>query len=386
MSRRATVVHVLTVPMSLIFLRGQVAYMRERGIDTAVICSPGPELDAFASSERVPVHGVAMRRSITPVRDLASLLRIWLILRRLRPDVVHAHTPKGGLLGMLGATLARTRGRIYHMRGLPLHGATGARRALLTWTERISCRLAHRVVCVSASLREAALAESLVASDRIVVPHHGSGQGVDARGRFDPAALPAGTRAATRRKFGIPEDAVVVGFVGRLVRDKGICELAQAWGVLRGEVPGLHMLIVGMPESQDPLPVRVMKTLQEDARVHLAGEDWNTAPLYAAMDLVVLPSYREGFPNVPLEAGAMALPVIATRVPGCQDAVQEGVTGALVEPRDGAGLTDAIRTYVTDSGMRACHGRNARARVLRDFQPEAVWEATRQEYLRLLET
>lgn len=376
--------HVTTVPMSLVFLRGQVGYMRARGFEVSAVSSPGAELGAFAEREGVPVTAVEMPRHVTPVRDACAVARLWRLMRELRPDLVHAHTPKGGLLGMIAATLAGVPVRVYHMRGLPMMTAVGLRRRLLSVTERVACRLAHRVLCVSHSVREVAIAEGLCAPEKISVLLGGSGNGVDAAGRFDPACLPPDACAVTRRRFGIPGDAVVVGFVGRLVRDKGILELAAAWRGLRARHPDARLLLVGPFEPQDPVPPDVEAALRADPRVHLAGMDWDTPPLYAAMDVVVLPTYREGFPNVPLEAAAMALPVVATRIPGCADAVADGLTGTLVPPRDAAALEAAIETYLVDAEARRKHGGSGRERVLREFRQEAIWEALHGEYERLL--
>ncbi|HEX3159225.1 MAG TPA: glycosyltransferase family 4 protein, partial [Gemmatimonadaceae bacterium] len=325
-----TLLHITTVPSSLVFLRGQVPYMRARGVRVHALSSPGPELGAFGERYDVPVYAVEMPRSVTPLRDLAAVRGIVRVLRRVRPGVVHAHTPKGGLLGMIAAAAAGVPVRIYHMRGLPMMGASGPKRALLRRTEIVACRLAHRVFCVSHSIRQVALEEGLCAPEKIVVLAGGSGQGVDAADRFDPARQAPGTRGAMRAQHSIPDGATVLGFVGRLVRDKGVVELAEAWGQLREEYPDLHLLLVGPWEPQDPVPAEVRERLERDQRVHVAGMEWNTPPLYAAMDLVALPTYREGFPNVPLEAAAMALPVVATRVPGCVDAVADGATGTLV--------------------------------------------------------
>jgi glycosyltransferase involved in cell wall biosynthesis len=191
-------------------------------------------------------------------------------------------------------------------------------------------------------------------------------------------------RAAVRDRFGIPDAATVIGFVGRLVGDKGIVELATAWHSLRDKHPNLHLLLVGPFEPFDPVPEATEADLRNDPRVHLAGMDWNTPPLYSAMDLVALPTYREGFPNVPLEAAAMGLPIIATLIPGCVDAVVDGKTGVLVEPKDAEALRFALDEYVSDSGLRRLHGEAARVRVLKDFRQEALWEALLQEYRKLL--
>ncbi len=379
--RRLTVVHVMTVPVSLGFLRGQPAFMRARGIDLQAVTSPGPELEAWGRAEGVPVHAVEMPRRISPLQDLAALWRLARLLRRLRPDLVHAHTPKGGLLGMMAAALAGVPARLYHIRGLPYAAAAGRRRHLLRTTERISCGLAHRVLAVSRSMRDLAVGDGLCPAGKIDVLCGGSGNGVDARGRFSPATPEAA--AAARAALGLPAGAPVIGFVGRLVRDKGVVELAEAWRALRDDFPGAHLLLAGPEEAQDAVPPAVLAALRADPRVRFLGMVRDTPRAYAAMDLVALPTYREGFPNVALEAGAMGLPIVATAVPGCTDAVVDGTTGILVPAGDAGALAAGLRRYLADPALRAAHGGAGRARVLAEFRQEAIWEALAAEYAAL---
>lgn len=379
------VVQVTTVPMSLAFLRGQVGYMKHRGFEIAAVSSPGARLESFGREEGIPVFAVEMARRVTPIRDLRALVRLVSLFRDLRPDIVHAHTPKAGLLGMIAAAMTRVPVRVYHMRGLPLLSATGWRRGLLSWTERVSCHLSHQVLSVSGSIRKEALRMGLSPPHRITVLANGSGNGVDAEGRFDPSRVESEDVRRVRCRFGIPESARVLGFVGRIVRDKGIMELAEAWSLLRDVFPDLHLLLVGPLEPRDPVPEEAREALKTDSRVHFSGMDWNTPPLYASMDVLALPTYREGFPNVPMEAAAMGLPVVATRIPGCVDAVQDGVTGTLVPVRDANSLAEAVRRYLEDPALRQLHGAAGRERMLEDFRPEFIWEALHDQYLRLLQ-
>lgn len=380
-----TIVHVTTVPQSLIFLRGQLPYMKHQGFTLHAMSSPGPGLTDFGRTHDVPVHPVNMPRKISPGADLIALKEMVARLRAISPDLVHAHTPKGGLLGMIAATAAGVPRRVYHMRGLPLMTATGVKRQLLTWTERVSCALAHEVICVSPSLRDEAIALGLAPKDKLHVMANGSGNGVDAAARFDPSQVPKGTRDAVRAAHGIPDDALVVGFVGRLVRDKGVVELARAWKKVRRRIPEAHLLVVGPFEQRDAVPEDVVQTLQHDPSVHLIGFQQDTAACYAAMDVVTLPTYREGFPNVPMEAASMGLPVVATRVTGCVDAVVDGQTGALVEAGDEDALADALCMYLTSAALRDDHGRAGRARMLKDFQPQGIWHDIHALYVDLLE-
>jgi glycosyltransferase involved in cell wall biosynthesis len=256
-------VHITTVPETFIFLRGQVTYMKDRGFEVIAISSPGPDLAVFSEGEGYRAYPVDMPRRITPLRDLRAVYQTWRLLKRIRPHIVHSHTPKGGLIGMLGARLAGAPVRIYHVRGLPLETAQGMKRRLLSLSERVSCRLAHQVLCVSPSLRKLVTEEFCTCpSEKVKVLGRGSGNGVDAMDRFNPEHLDPDTRREMRRRLGIPEEARVIGYVGRIVRDKGIEELAGAWKSLRENYPDLHLLMAGYLEPEDPVSEEAKELIQ----------------------------------------------------------------------------------------------------------------------------
>ncbi|MBN2470719.1 MAG: glycosyltransferase family 4 protein [Anaerolineae bacterium] len=378
--------HIVTVPLSLVFFSGQLRFMQARGFDIHVMSSPGELLDRYAGQEAVTPHAVEMPRRITPVQDLLAVRQIWQVLRAEKPVIVHGHTPKGGLLGMIAAWLAHVPVRVYQVRGLPFLGAAGLKRALLRGTEQVSCLLAHRVICNSASNLEVIVSEGICPRHKATVLLNGSGNGVDAEGRFNPARYPD-ARGRIRQQFGIPHDAVVIGFVGRMVHDKGVDEMIAAWQMLREDYPQLHLLFVGSYEPQDPIAEQSRAAITGDERIHVTGllPSWDVPPYYLAMDVMTLPSHREGFPNVVLEAGAMGLPVVATRIPGCVDALKEGETGALVPVDDADSLAHALERYVADVDLRAAHGQAGQVRARHDFRPEAIWEALHLEYEGLLE-
>jgi glycosyltransferase involved in cell wall biosynthesis len=235
-------------------------------------------------------------------------------------------------------------------------------------TERISCSMASRVLCVSKSVRQMAIDERIVDAGSIEVPCNGSINGIDSN-RFQPPTQSA--RLAARSRFGIPLNATVIGFVGRIVRDKGIVDLVKAFSLLKKRTPDVRLLVVGAFEPQDPIPVDAERLLRNDPHIHLAGLVGDMPAAYASMDVLVLPSYREGLGLVTLEAAAMGLPAVATRIPGCIDAVVDGVTGTLVPAR-------------SDPALRLAHGGAGRIRVIAEFRTESIWEATLQVYREIL--
>jgi len=380
----ARVLHVTTVPGTLRFLAGHVAHAKSKGFEVHALSSPGRALDEFARDMQIDVHPTLMPRHIAPLADLGAVWRIVRVIRHVRPTIVDGHTPKGGLLAMIAATFCRVPVRIYHQHGLPLMTATGLKRRILRGTERTACRLAHQVICVSTSLREVLIAEGLCPPEKIKVLERGHIAGVEADTTFNPARIWTESAQLVRARYQIPQGALVMGFVGRIVRDKGLIELAQSWRMLREEFPSLHLLVAGPFESQDPIPADVEATLRSDPRIHLAGMVHDMPSIYRTLDLLVLPTYREGFNTALLEAGAMELPVVATRIPGNVDAVRDDETGLLVPVRDAEALTAAIRIYLGDPELRRQHGANGRHRALCDFDPEMIREALFQEYLRLL--
>jgi len=373
-------VHVTTVPLSLPFFKGHFSFLRQHGFNVTAVSSPGPAADQFSESTQIPVLAVPMERKISPWRDVVALYRLWRLFRLLKPDIVHAHTPKAGLLGTLGARLAGVRIVYLSVFGLPQMTRAGFSRKLLNLTSRISCRIADRVWTDSLSIRQYLAAAGLCPLRKSFVLGQGSVAGVDAEGTFSPALQGESVRAVLRARYGIPPLALVLGFVGRIVGDKGMHELAEAWRILRDEDQHLHLLVVGDFEKEDPVQEADETLFRTDPRVHLTGRISEVAPFYAAMDIYVMPSYREGFGITNIEAAAMGLPVVSTKIPGCTDSVLDGLTGTLVPPKDAGALATALRQYVADPVLRELHGKAGRERALNDFVPRRIFEGLLSEY------
>ena len=377
------IVYITTIRASLGFYTTQAQYLQKRGFAVYGLSSPGKLLEASTVWEQLPAYAVEMPRRITPLRDCVAILQLARLIRHIHPQIVYASTPKAGVLGMIAAWLAGTPIRIYGVLGLPFMTATGYRQFLLTWSEKVACKLAQQVFSVSQSVREIIVTNGICPVEKVKILGNGSVNGVDAAGRFNPGQLTL-NRNRAREIFHIPAEASVVGFIGRRVRDKGIIELAAAWEQIREAYPDAYLLVAGPPELQDPVPAATERFLQHDPRVRVTGFVEDILLAYATMDIFVLPTYREGFPVSLLEAAALELPAVATRVPGCVDAIVDGITGTLVPAFDDGALAAAIGRYLDQPELRIQHGRAARERAMREFRPEPIVESAYLEFVRLL--
>src|SRR5260370_24149711 len=308
---RPRIVCVLTSSLGIGFLRGQLASLREAGYDVTVVSSPGNELTHAGQLEGVQIVPIQIAREVSPLRDLISLCQLWRLMRRLRPTITNVGTPKAGLLGGLAAFLAAVPCRFYTLRGLRLETASGMQRLILLFAERLACKCAHRVICVSESLRQKAVALGLVNRQRTRVLGSGSSNGVEIS-QFEIDPRKKRKVLELRSNLGIPPTASVVGFVGRFTRDKGIAELLQAFSLLRERQPELRLLLVGNVEEGDPPAADVLQRMKTDRNIVCPGFVADPALYYSLMDVLVLPTHREGFPNVVLEANASGKPACGT--------------------------------------------------------------------------
>lgn len=356
----------VTSPQTCLILPGRVRALREAGFRVSLLSGPGELLERTAHNEKVDAHAIRMERGISPFSDGVAVFRIWRLLRNLKPNIVEFSTPKAGLLGTLAARFCRISVRIYLLRGLKLETSRGLKRYLLLWVERITSQSAHVVVCNSRSLRQRALALGIAPASKLVLLGEGSSNGVDST-RFSPGS------STIREQFGIPHGAPVIGFAGRLTADKGLPELLEAFAAILRQEPNAYLLLVGwFDAAEDELVVAVRERVEGHPRIICTGFVPDAAPYYRAMDLMVLPSWREGFPNAILEAAASGVPVVATICTGSRDAVIPEVTGLLVPPGYPDAICEAVMSLLRDPDRRGRMSAAARRWAIENYDDRLV--------------
>ncbi|HWE83913.1 MAG TPA: glycosyltransferase family 4 protein [Terracidiphilus sp.] len=379
---RPLIVVGVTHPQTCLVLRGRLRSLRAAGFRVVLISSPGELVTRIADEEGVEHCAISMQRGISPLADLISLVRLCFALIRLQPAIAEFSTPKAGLLGSIASFLCRVPVRIYILRGLRLETAAGMTRRILQLCERITAACSHLVVCNSVSLRSQAHALGFVQRGKVRVIGNGSSSGVDVR-HFIPPSSPTPDRV--RESLGIPAGAPVVGFVGRLTRDKGIPELLDAFDSLQVDFPEARLLLTGwFDDSEDALSPAQRARITNHPRIHCTGFVSDTAPYYHAMDVLALPTLREGFPNAILEAAASGLPAVSTFATGARDAVLHGRTGLLVPPGDPQALAAAVKRLLLSPELRREMGTAARAWVVEHFMHTSVQSLTVALYRSLI--
>ena len=377
--RRPHILLGITHAQTCLTLTGRLRSLREAGFRVTLVSSPGDLLDRTAAREGVEPIAIPIERGIAPVADVVSLMKLISLLRRLRPDVAEFSTPKAGLLGTLAAKIVGIPARVYMLRGLRLETVTGIKRRILLAAERRAAASAHVVLCNSESLRSVAVALGLAPPEKLHLLGDGSSNGVDVA-RFSPGP------SDVRQGLGIPEDAPVVGFVGRMTRNKGLPELVEAFDTILAAEPQAHLVLVGWFDvAEDAVGEELRARIASNPRIYTTGFVVDTAPYYRAMDVMVLPTWREGFPNVVLEAAATGIPVVTTESTGSRDSVVPEVTGLLIPPGYPEAISEAVLKLLRNPERRRRMGAAARAWVVEHFVDERVLGLASAFYRSLLD-
>lgn len=373
-----SLVRIVTSAGSLVLVSGQLRYVAENGYDCFAV-SGGPEENSRGFTEREGIPTVLIPHLVRPIsiwNDLRALGELIQLFRREKPDIVHANTPKASLLGMVAAWICRVPHRIYTVTGLRFETSTGFMRWLLKTMERITCACATKVIPEGQGVKKTLYREHIT-SKSMAVLHNGNINGIDLE-YFD--LTPEVVERANRIREEVGGSFTYL-FVGRIVRDKGITELVDAFERVHIEHPETRLFLVGTQEPElDPLPDRTQRLIADNDAIIEAGWQDDVRPWFVASDLFTFPSYREGFPNVVMQAGALGIPSVVTDINGSNEIIIEGKNGTIIPTRDTDALcrkmTEALEQRDRQTEMSA----QCRALIASRYRQEDVWCATLEMY------
>lgn len=379
--KQVKILRVATVPGSLdSFCKDLLRELVEHeGYEVVAVSSPGPELDVVARREGVRTVAVAMERRMSPLRDLKSLWRLIRVFRREKPAMVHSMTPKAGLLSMMAAWFCRVPVRIHTFTGLVFPTSTGLRRRILMMTDWLTCLCATHVIPEGKGVRDDLL-NNRITRKPLEVLGHGSVKGINLT-YFNPKLIDVQAEAAKIRKEGVFSYI----FIGRLVGDKGINELVLAFKQLNKEYPATRLVLVGRKEQTlDPLKAETRAEISRNAAIEAVGEQSDVRPWLASSDVLVFPSYREGFPNVVIEAGAMGLPSIVTDINGSREIIINAENGYIVPSHNVTALYESMKTMLTNRDEVARMSGNARGLVASRYEQTFVRHCIKSFYAKAI--
>lgn len=373
-------IRITTVPQSLRgLLRGQLRFMSDY-YEVVGISSPGEILDEVQKNEGVRAIPITMTRAITPIQDLKSVFQLYRIFKKEKPLIVHTHTPKAGTVGMLAAKLAGVPHRLHTVAGLPLLVVSGKKRRLLDAVEKFTYACATKVYPNSYGLLDIIKANKYAPDSKLKVIANGSSNGINTK-LFDAALIGESDKENLRKQLGIPKEAFVFIFVGRLVGDKGINELVAAFRRMALENQSVKLLLVGPSEPDlDPLQPATLHEIESNPSIIPAGYQSDVKPYFAISNALVFPSYREGFPNVVMQAGAMGLPCAVSDINGCNEIVAEGENGIIFPVQDAEAVYQAMLKLSKNSEFTQKLRNNARKMIVDRYEQQLVWEGILHEY------
>jgi glycosyltransferase involved in cell wall biosynthesis len=374
-------IRITTLPVSLqVLLKGQMRYMKAQGFEVVMLSSEGPEVKALEIQEGCPHVVVPLTRKISPWADLVCLVKLVRLFRKLKPDIVHTHTPKAGLLGMWAAKLAGVPVRLHTIAGLPWVESTGFMRSLLRFIEKLTVMAACQVY-PNSFVQQRFLLEQHFPARKLKVLGKGSSNGINSD-YFSLNEEIAAKAGALKAAENVAKGAWIWIFIGRLVKDKGLGELLDAFSALHKEFPADRLWLLGSEEPDlDPLGERHRQILHNHPAIKCWGFQNDIRPYLAAAKVLVFPSYREGFPNVPLQAGSMGCMLILSDINGCNEIVQHNVNGVLVEPKNTARLAESMFNNRNTPRLQERFSMAIRQKIKEDYGQEKLWKILQEEYL-----
>ncbi len=372
------IIQGVTSYLTVVFIRDQVEFIRENGYDVEVLCNK----DFDSPHEGLEVTHIPFEREISIVKDLSALYKLMGHLKKKKPDLINFSTPKAGLLGMIAGAMSGVDKRIYMIRGLRLETATGFKKIVLYLTEKLSCTFSTHIMVISDSMEREVIRLKIANPDKIVRIGRGSSNGIDLD-KFNPENIDAKRLRSLKDELKVKDDDLIIGYAGRLTKDKGINELIEAFESLSFDHERIKLLLIGDFEEGDPLePENVRKVYECENiiyRPYTAGLDY----YYSLMGLFALPTYREGFSNVSIEAQSMGVPVVTFDSTGASDTVEDGVTGLVTTSNDVQGLVEALNYLITHEEKRTEMSKVSRKFVADNFDRRMMQQQLLEFYDRM---
>ena len=375
-----TVIRITTVPLSLEkLLTGQLHFM-SYFYNIIAVSSDKQRLKKYGELEKVAVFPLEMSRKITPLQDIIAVFKLYFFLKKTKPFIVHTHTPKAGIVGMLASRLAGVPHRLHTVAGMPLLEQTGFKRKILDFVEKLTYSCATKVYPNSFKMKDIILQNEFCLPNKLKVLGNGSSNGIDTS-YFDASHFSEEFKNNLKKELGIAPSDFVFVFVGRIVADKGINELIGAFAEIQKSRNDVKLVLVGTFEHElDPLKVETVQQIESNASIFSVGYQLDVRPYLAISDSLVFPSYREGFPNVVMQAGAMGLPCIVTDINGCNEIIENNTNGCIIPVKNRLAIQEAMMNFIANNEQFFEMQQKARAMIVSRFDQKKMWNAILQEY------
>ncbi|WP_010228298.1 glycosyltransferase family 4 protein [Gillisia marina] len=376
-------IRITTIPLSLEkLLEGQLSFMNSH-YEVTAIAAEKERLDKYGRENNVKTFWVEMTRKITPVEDLKAVYKLYKYFKNEKPLIVHTHTPKAGIVGMFAAKLAGIPIRLHTVAGLPLLETSGFKRKILNFVEKMTYSLATKIYPNSFELKKIILDQKFAKDKRLRILGKGSSNGIDTN-YFDPKLYLETDKDLLRKKLNINKNDLVFIFIGRIVSEKGINELITAFKKLHEVNSDVKLLLVGPFENDlDPIDDSNLEIIKSHNNIISVGYQEDVRPYLAISDVLTFPSYREGFPNVVMQAGAMNLPSIVTNINGCNEIIKHKENGIIIPVKDSVSLYNAMSLFYKDRIFLEELKSNARYQIAASYEREHFWNLLLAEYKNL---
>lgn len=385
MNKNYKLIRITTVPISLKhLLSGQMSYMRKNGFNVIMVSSYGKELEDVIRNEKCKHIVINLTRKITILKDLYATYKLYMLLRKEKPHIVHTHTPKAGIVGMLASILAGIPIRLHTVAGLPLVEAKGFKRLILNLTEKLTYRFSTMVYSNSFALKDFILKNKFTYKNKLKVIGNGSSNGIDTS-YFNPKIFSEDDNEILKNSLGIKKNDFVYIFVGRIVSAKGINELIKAFNKLSKFNDNIKLLLVGaMEDDLDPLDLATKKIINLNPKIILVGYQNDVRPYFSISNCLVFPSYREGFPNVVMQSGAMGLPSIVSNINGCNEIIEDNVNGIIIPAKDTDAVYNSMKKIYCDKNLYNDTKSKSRNAIKKKYERKIFWKQLLNEYNDLL--